>query len=91
LWSIIVETNVTAIHGAGPAMRELEIVTLKSKLNTMRQKPNMTIGEFKKVIDDNLEVITGAGVELGARVGTSNNVPDQVRPNLIRVNDSAAH
>jgi hypothetical protein len=55
---------VTAIQGAGPAMRELEIVTLKSKLNTMRQKPNMTIGEFKKDIDDHLEVITGAGVEL---------------------------
>jgi hypothetical protein len=57
-------THVTAIHGAGPAMSELEIVTLKSKLNTMRQKPNMTIVELKEDCDDHLEVITGAGVEL---------------------------
>ena len=63
LWAIIVETHVTAIHGAGPAMRELEIVTLKNKLNIMRQKPNMLIGEFKKDFDDNIEVITKAGVD----------------------------
>ena len=63
LWAIIVETHVTAIRGAGPAMTELEIVTLKNKLNVMRQKPNMSIGEFKKDIDDHIEVITGAGVD----------------------------
>jgi hypothetical protein len=60
LWSIIVETHVTAIHGAGPAMRELEIVTLKSKLNNMRQKPNMTIGEFKKDFDDHVDLLPQA-------------------------------
>lgn len=63
LWAIIVETHVTAIHGAGPEMRELEIVTLKAKLNTIRQRPNMTIGEFKKEFDDQIEIISGAGVE----------------------------
>ena len=63
LWAIIVETHVTAIHGAGPEMRELEIITLKAKLNTIRQKSNMTIGEFKKDFDDHIEIITGAGVD----------------------------
>ena len=63
LWTIIVETHVTAIHGAGPEMRELEIVTLKTKFNAIRQRSNMTIGEFKKEFDDQIDVITGAGVE----------------------------
>ena len=63
LWTIIVETHVTAIHGAGPEMRELEIVTLKTKFNAIRQKPNVTIGEFKKEFDDQISVITGAGVD----------------------------
>ena len=62
LWAIIVETHVTAIHGAGIEMRELEIVTLKTKFNAIRQKANMTIGEFKREFDDNMEIITGAGV-----------------------------
>ena len=44
-------------------MRELEIITLKAKLNTVRQKSNMTIGEFKKNCDDHIEIITGAGVD----------------------------
>ena len=59
-WAIIVET---AIHGAGPEMRELEIITLKAKLNTIRKKSNMTIGEFKKDFDDHIEIVTGAGVD----------------------------
>ena len=63
LRTIIVETHVTAIHGAGPEMRELEIVTLKTKFNAIRQKPNVTIGEFKKEFDDQISVITGAGVD----------------------------
>ena len=63
LWTIIVETHVTAIHGAGPEMRELEIVTLKAKLNTIRQRPNTSIAEFKKDFDDQIEIITGAGVD----------------------------
>ena len=63
LWAIIVETHVTAIHGARPKMQELEIVTLQAKLNTIRQRPNMTIGEFKKEFDDQIEIITGAGVD----------------------------
>ena len=52
LWNTISETHVTAIHGAGPEMRELEIVPLKTKFNTIRQEPNMTIGQFKKEFDD---------------------------------------
>ena len=62
LWNIIVETHVTAIHGAGPEMRELEIVTLKTKFNMIRQELNMIICEFKKEFDDQIAVMTGAGV-----------------------------
>ena len=49
LWAIIRETHLTAIHGVG--LGPLEIVHIKNKFGQLRQKPGMSIGEFKKEFD----------------------------------------
>lgn len=60
LWSIIRRTHLTEIHGA--VIGALEIVNLKNKFNGMRQKPTVTLGEFKRDFDIQLSVLAGAGV-----------------------------
>lgn len=60
LWSIIRRTHLTEVHGA--VMGPLEIVNLKSKFSSMRQRPNVTLGEFKRDFDIQLSVLAGAGV-----------------------------
>ena len=60
LWSIIRRTHLTEIHGA--VIGALETVNLKNKFNGMRQKPNVTLGEFKRDFDMQLSVLAGAGV-----------------------------
>ena len=60
LYSIIRQTHLTAIHGVG--LGALELVNLKNKLSHLRQKPNVSIGEFKKDFDLQIDVLRGAGV-----------------------------
>ena len=60
LWTIIRETHLTAIHGVG--LGPLEIVQMKNKFNQLRQKPGISIGEFKKEFDVQYEAICGADV-----------------------------
>jgi len=60
LWIIIRKTHLTEVHGA--VVGALEIVNMKSKFNSMRQKPNVTLGEFKRDFDIQISVLYGAGV-----------------------------
>jgi hypothetical protein len=46
LWTIIRETHLTAIHGVG--LGALELVQMKNKFAQLRQKPGVSICEFKK-------------------------------------------
>ena len=43
-------------------MRQLETVRLLDKFNSLRQKQGMSIGEFKKLFDDRILILAGAGV-----------------------------
>ena len=46
LFRIATETHVTAVHGGGVEMHQLETVRLLDKFNSLRQKQGMSIGEF---------------------------------------------
>ena len=50
LYRIATETHVTAVHGGGAEMRQLEIVRLLDKFNNLRQKQGMSIGKLKKLL-----------------------------------------
>ena len=43
-------------------MRRLETVRLLYKFNNLRQKQGMSIGEFKKLFDDQILILARAGV-----------------------------
>ena len=60
LWIIIRKTHLTEIHGS--IIGALEIVNMKTKFSAMRQKPSVTLGEFKREFDIQISVLTGAGV-----------------------------
>ena len=62
LFRIATETHVTAIHGGGAELRNLETVRLLEKFNTLHQKQGMSIGEFKKLFDEQIIILAGAGV-----------------------------
>ena len=65
LWIIIRETHLTAIHGVG--LGALELVQMKNKFAQLRQKPGLSIGEFKKEFDVQCEVLLGAGIPVTAQ------------------------
>ena len=60
LWRIIRETHLTNIHGIG--LGPLEIVQMENKFALLRQKPGISIGEFKKDFDIRYEALLSAGV-----------------------------
>ena len=60
LWRIIRETHLTNIHGIG--LGPLEIVQMKNKFAQLRQKPGISIGEFKKDFDIHYKALLNAGV-----------------------------
>ena len=60
LWRIIRETHLTNIHGIG--LGQLEIVQMNKQFAQLRQKPGISIGEFKKDFDIQHEALLGAGV-----------------------------
>ena len=57
IWRII---HLTNIHGIG--LTPLEIVQMENKFALLRQKPGISIGEFKKDFDIRYEALLGAGV-----------------------------
>lgn len=65
LWVIIRETHLTAIHGVG--LGPLELVQMKNKFGQLRQKPGVSIGEYKKDFDVQYEALLGAGVTATAQ------------------------
>ena len=65
LWIIISETHLTAIHAVG--LGALQVVQLKNKLSQLRQKPDVSIGEFKKEFDLQLDALLGAAVSATAQ------------------------
>jgi hypothetical protein len=65
LWVIIRETHLTAIHGVG--LGPLELVQMKNKFGQLRQKPGVSIGEFKKDFDVQYEALLGSGVTATAQ------------------------
>ena len=65
LWLIIRETHLTAIHGVG--LGPLELVQMKNNFGQLRQKPGVSIGEFKKDFDVLYEALLGAGVAATAQ------------------------
>ena len=65
LWIIIRATHLTAIHCV--RLGALELVQMKNKFAQLRQKPGLSIGEFKKEFDVQYEVLLGAGVQVTAQ------------------------
>ena len=62
---IIRETHLTAIDGAG--LGALEVVQLKNKFSQLREKSGVSIGEFKKEFDLQLDALLGAAVPATAQ------------------------
>ena len=60
LWTIIKETHLTAINGVG--LGALELVQMKSEFAQRRQRPGVSMGEFKKEFDLQYEVLLGSAV-----------------------------
>jgi hypothetical protein len=64
LWTIIRETNLTAIQGVG--LGALELVQAKNKFAQLRQKPGVSIGVYKKEFKK-YEGLLGAAVPATAQ------------------------
>jgi hypothetical protein len=48
LWRIIMETHLTAVHGAGDSMRVFDQMALRTKFSQLKQRHGVSIGVFKQ-------------------------------------------
>ena len=62
LWRIIRETHLTAVHGAGEAMRIFDQASLRARFHSLKQEAGQSIGLFKQAYDDFQLTLAGAGV-----------------------------
>jgi hypothetical protein len=63
LWTIILESHLTAVHGVGHAKTAIDKNILRTKLASLKQG-NLSLAEFKKCYDEGTETLKAAGIDV---------------------------